>query len=1617
MKRRMMSLLLTAALLLGLLPGAAFAADANKEEVTLKKSSAWDSGPEDGKATITLKVQGYESTEKLPTNVILIMDRSGSMNSGDVPCPSSAHTPVTREIPALEGAPFGVPQIHCAITGGNYDPSVNTPGSELYFRHQTEASRIGVAQYSVREFVDQVFADKADSGTQMALVEFSHSRYVGNAYTAAADVKVGLTDSKEDILSAIDTIKDRLGGDTNYSAAFQTVLEMVLPLIRTNEARKNYPTVVVFVTDGQPNMGDGETESKTLRALENGTGGQSVKVFGVGYSGSGVLAEAALKKVADEVATAENGDALDDALSGIKDAIAVYPSGTKAELVDVIGDKFELDVGNGREIVCPAGEYVLSENNTKITWKIGNITSQELTLTIPIRLKDAYKDEVFVGENEVPTNKDDATLTYTDDKGTDNVQKTEPPPTLEKPGPAGSGYTITFHSSTVPEAIDTQHVPQDQTIDVTLKTVNFTQTDFTLAGWATSAGGNKVYELGDTLTSVTGDMDLYAVWTANTPDTATVIYQANNGKGTAAVPDSEVPVGEYTVLDISDAKLSGFTPEGYAFTGWSGSDGNSYGTDNNPTLTAGQTLTLTAQWKAEVTFLPPAGETFNNDGQSVYTAPGADGFVQFPTVKDNLNPGNWFTADAEGNPTGALLGDKVAIRDGDRFVFVFDAKGEVTVTFDVGSHGSMTADTTYTGDSDKTLGQLIESNMQPEVTANPNWQFDGWYNGDVKLTDAALDQPLTGNTTYTAKYSAKVELDPNGGKFGDESTGNKTLTVPENDLIPEGETAVSKDGYVFIGWVKEDGTTYVDLNDPVTEPLKLKAQYAKLEVEKSHTASRGGTPLEENDLLRVDDVISYTVTVTNRGDMALDNVTVKDDKFGDTPTIAPSDGNTYADGTVTIDRLDKDEFVIITYTYTVTDGDRQEHPVTNTAEAKAELTDPTDPNKTIPVKGEAEHTTASVEKRYELKLLYVLDKLNEDGSLLIRPAPSELPFVLGEYYAGDTVTGEQISQRVKYTLQEYVDSTVHDLNGVEYKLNSGTYGELPELYTIQTGGNQLTAAYPLKRMTLTYRPGTNGTLSSTDGTSDSSGGYTFTIPYGGVPNKWFGQNGHNTLDLTTTPTGDYLFSHWNNDHTNKLAQPVTEDLTFTAQWTADGIPYELHIYMRGQKVDTLRLSAPLSTPDQTTASVDPNEDSILVAQQAAGRIPQGYKFGSSVMGADSYTDKVQPFTVTKGEANVIELHYVPFDLAVWHKLGGVSVFDEAQSVATLGAETTAWANTAVFQVGGVQYSGTQVQIDSESDTQSYGSTVTVPSDGHSYLVTFSYTRQGTTPDPGDGGGGGGGGGDDREDRDDRDDKVDITDELPPLASLDMDDHFAYLIGYPDGTVRPEAEVSRQEVSAIFFRLLTEDSRFMFWADSNEYSDMRAFRWSTNAISTMTNAGIVTGYPDGSFRPNAAITRAEFAAIAARFDGAVYQGADLFSDIAGHWAAQDINRAAQKGWISGYEDGTFRPDQPITRAEAATLVNNVLNRRVEAEGLHAAMRTWPDNPQGAWYYTAIQEATNSHEYQREIPAHPELWPALRPDRDWAELEKEGAKPTPPTTPTTASQQQKDAPIGETAAKTR
>ena len=238
----------------------------------------------------------------------------------------------------------------------------------------------------------------------------------------------------------------------------------------------------------------------------------------------------------------------------------------------------------------------------------------------------------------------------------------------------------------------------------------------------------------------------------------------------------------------------------------------------------------------------------------------------------------------------------------------------------------------------------------------------------------------------------------------------------------------------------------------------------------------------------------------------------------------------------------------------------------------------------------------------------------------------------------------------------------------------------------------------------------------------------------------------------------------------------------------------------------------------------------------------------------------------------------------------------------------------------------------------------------------------------------------------RDDVDDITAVLLPALQANTDDHYSYLIGYADGTVRPNGKITRAEVATIFFRLLDDDTRAKYWSSENNFSDVSADKWYNNAVSTLCNMGVIGGYADGTFRPDAPISRAEFAKIAVSFTqnngSAVY---NYFTDVkTTDWFAPYVTAAKDAGLIEGYSDGSFKPESKITRAEACAIVNRTLGRKPSKAHMKISDRIdWPDVQTTDWFYEAIMEATNSHTCT--MGDRVETWTGKLPQRDWATLE--------------------------------
>ena len=347
----------------------------------------------------------------------------------------------------------------------------------------------------------------------------------------------------------------------------------------------------------------------------------------------------------------------------------------------------------------------------------------------------------------------------------------------------------------------------------------------------------------------------------------------------------------------------------------------------------------------------------------------------------------------------------------------------------------------------------------------------------------------------------------------------------------------------------------------------------------------------------------------------------------------------------------------------------------------------------------------------------------------------------------------------------------------------------------------------------------------------------------------------------------------------------------------------------------------------------------------------------------------QPFTFSAGEGVADELEpYTHYAVYISEDKGNLSkvTYDTTKYI----LDFATGKNSEVLPKSIHIWTGEDIAEGEEGKepTPVEGTTIT-------FKNIYTYKRHHSSGDSGNGGG-----------KKEEKPTVEIKDD--DALGLNNTDHFAYIVGYGNGEVRPQNSITRAEVAAIFFRLLEDDVRDANYTRQNKFTDVSNDAWYCSAVSTLSAMGIISGYPDATFRPNASITRAEFAAIATRFDVNGDKTPASFNDIADHWAKDEIAVAANNGWVNGYEDGSFRPQNKITRAETMSLVNRVLNRKPEtAEDLLENMAKWTDNADtNAWYYLAVQEATNSHYYEYKENSQYEKWTELRETRDWSELDK-------------------------------
>ena len=838
-----------------------------------------------------------------------------------------------------------------------------------------------------------------------------------------------------------------------------------------------------------------------------------------------------------------------------------------------------------------------------------------------------------------------------------------------------------------------------------------------------------------------------------------------------------------------------------------------------------------------------------------------------------------------------------------------------------------------------------------------NYVFDHFAEGS-----ASLSGTLTGDVEITAVYL----IDANGNEVPDAYDATVTYEVENGTWAEGGSEPKTKDFTLkkfnasTNTWDKTNPTlgstiptgmnpdanhtgsgewnTEISASTPVTRDVTYTYTFSTekapaLTVDKTVT-SVGGTEVSDQSSIpsaTVGDVIEYQIAVENTGNVALSNVTVSDVKWASGVEIKVDGGaTTLTGGSYTITSLDVDKSVTITYSYTVTAADVTAGKVTNNVTANDGNDTEDDDTVEVPVSGTITITPANItiymggDEGYDA----VVGENAQTTSSNSMPTPLfyvTVPSSLGNVTVSDIVLTGAENRKWGFELAGY-DSTGKAL----YYINSTGFTGQDDVRVTYTGIDGKA------HISDSFNPSTVHELFTT---------YDIDIYPGNAGKVEATVNG--VKYGIASGTGKLYVRAVEDTEDN----PVVSVETTVTEPVASG---EAAIFAPADTKYTL---------NNTSVEVDPEGVGLLfdsIIDTDADRT------GALIDAIESEYN----INITNGNYQAQYLDLVDANNGnAWVKADGdVTVYWGYPKGTNSSTSFTLYHFTDLHRDG--SNSGFDIADISNSDIEVVKVTKTT------YGIAFEVEPGGFSPFV----------------------LVWSDNYIPPIVPpsepdytpnwLNTTDHFGYIIGYEDGTVKPNAGITRAEVATIFFRLLTDEARERFWSETNAYTDVADGSWFNNAISTLSNIGILGGYEDGTFRPNASITRAEFAKIAVSFfDWADIEAANNFVDVRDSaWYANYVAVAAKIGLIEGYGGNVFRPDATITRAEACTIINRTLGRAPDADHLLpvSQMNTWPDNSDtGVWYYAQIQEATNSHDYRwiGDI----EQWTAKLPEPDWDKLQ--------------------------------
>ena len=909
-----------------------------------------------------------------------------------------------------------------------------------------------------------------------------------------------------------------------------------------------------------------------------------------------------------------------------------------------------------------------------------------------------------------------------------------------------------------------------------------------------------------------------------------------------------------------------------------------------------------------------------------------------------------------------------------------------------------------------------------ETTGNDTATVTAGQTATANLTNTYTKQVPGLEVTKTLDKVNGADYDSGMVKVGDvltytitvENTGNTTLTnIDVSDTLTIAGTTSALSLYGDEDCTGDAVTSITSMAPGTSQTLYAKytvlATDAGKEITNSATAEVTDGPRDtpddppkvtvENPALsvikevdkgsvKVGDTINYTITVTNTGNVDLTDVKITDTFTGNGTlnTNTLPDGVQYENRVFTIANLPVDsDPVTINVSYTAVEADAVTGTIINSAESDLD-NDKSDDQVTTTVT-EADNPAISITKTASVNgveltegdtvdvgdtITYTLKVENTGNTSFDTVTVSDSMWGEGKVETATMTYGDLINQEINVSSGSW---KIAAWNASNKSFESGDVWTCTYTYTVQDGDTTIE---------------NTATVSTTDGGPDGSD--TITIPVTGydlsIDKVLTSVNGEPYQEGSKVRPGDvltYTINVTNNNEETVTSFTVSDNLwqenqvetitigAATADVTGGSYLFQGTLYQGDTWTCTYDYTVPEDVASVSNTAVinlpgdnDP-DDTVTVEVEPDAPGLKVEKSLSQVNGSDYTGGKVSvgdklTYTIQVTNTGNTTLSGVTVEDSLWNDGDAIQVDGKLAYVAD-GGTYTIKDDIAPDDMVTITYTYTVLRSDA-GDTLTNTATVTTPDGGT--------TGEDTTETP----------------------VKPVTPIRPPVdpdkPELNTEDHYAYIVGYPDGNVKPEGNITRAEVATIFFRLLTDESRNKFWSQTNNYTDVPADAWYNNAVSTLSNAGIIDGYEDGTFKPDGNITRAEFATIAVRFFEATYDGGDLFSDIAGHWAQDYINEAANAGIVDGYPDGTFRPQQYITRAEAMTMVNRTIDRHPDADHLLDDMTVWPDNPETAWYYEQVQEATNSHAYtmNTDDEQNPyEIWTELLPNRDWSELEKE------------------------------